>query len=299
MFSYDISVLRTYFILILVMFLWSVCYPLISLSLPYSPLILTAFFRSVMAGVVLLLIAITLGHRAPKKVSEWVIIVMIGLTATSIGFWGMFYAGSLISPGLATVLTSMQPLIASILGWYFLDEKINRNIIAGLTMGFLGIIFLSINSITIGNINILVGMLYVLGAAIGIAISNVLLKKLSSTACPFYVMGLQLLIGSIPLGLMSLTAGEFSQFQFSYVYMLVLVVLAIFGTALPFVLWFWLLQKNPLYRMNVFSFMTPIFGLLIGYLYFSESLVLLQWLGVFIVSLGVYLVNASPREVDV
>jgi hypothetical protein len=37
------------------------------------------------------------------------------------GFSGMFLAGGLVSPGLATVLANIQPLIATVLGYFVLN----------------------------------------------------------------------------------------------------------------------------------------------------------------------------------
>ncbi len=106
------------------MVLWAICFPLISLSLPYAPIMLTAFLRAAIAGFFLIVIAWMLGRPFPKSTKVCLYILGIGLTATSIGFWGMFYAGSLITPGLATVLTNTQPLIAGLLGWHILGIRI-------------------------------------------------------------------------------------------------------------------------------------------------------------------------------
>ena len=105
-----------------VMLSWASCYPLIFLTLDYAPVMLTAFYRSIIAGLFLVIIALFLKRPLPKNRRQWLFITAIGISATSIGFWGMFYAASLISPGLATVLTNTQPLIAGILGWFILKE---------------------------------------------------------------------------------------------------------------------------------------------------------------------------------
>jgi drug/metabolite transporter (DMT)-like permease len=57
------------------------------------------------------------------------------------------------------------------------------------------------------------------------------------------------------------------------------------------------MDTAPLYKLNVYSFLTPIFGLYLGYTYFSESLSPIHWLGVFLVIAAIPLVNSSTRAV--
>ena len=44
----------------LVMLLWAICYPLILLSIPYAPLMQTAFLRALLGGAFLILCALVL-----------------------------------------------------------------------------------------------------------------------------------------------------------------------------------------------------------------------------------------------
>jgi drug/metabolite transporter (DMT)-like permease len=278
------------------MLLWAICYPLITLSLPYAPIMLTAFLRAALAGMILIVLAKLLGRSMPKGLTVWIHIIVIGLTATSIGFWGMFYAGSLISPGLATVITNTQPMIAAVFGWYFLDERLSKTSAVGIIAGFIGILIISVETVLVENSQMIVGILYILIAATGVAISNVLLKKLSNKADILYTVGFQLLIGAIPLGLLTVNLPDNYQIPLNLSYLSVLLALAVLGTALPYILWFWLMDKAPLYKLNVFSFLTPIFGLILGSVYFSESLSLYQWGGVFIIVVAILWVNKFSKN---
>jgi len=288
--------LKTSLVATTAMLLWAICYPLITLSLPYAPIMLTAFLRAALAGMILIVLAKLLGRSMPKGLTVWIHIIVIGLTATSIGFWGMFYAGSLISPGLATVITNTQPMIAAVFGWYFLDERLSKTSAVGIIAGFIGILIISVETVLVENSQMIVGILYILIAATGVAISNVLLKKLSNKADILYTVGFQLLIGAIPLGLLTVNLPDNYQIPLNLSYLSVLLALAVLGTALPYILWFWLMDKAPLYKLNVFSFLTPIFGLILGSVYFSESLSLYQWGGVFIIVVAILWVNKFSKN---
>ncbi|WP_461518261.1 DMT family transporter [Porticoccus sp.] len=281
---------------ILTMALWAICYPLITLSLPYAPIMLTAFIRAAMAGCTLILIAVLLGRPVPKGIKEYGYILAIGITATSIGFWGMFYAGSLITPGLATVLTNTQPLIAGILGWHLLNERIGKQALLGTLLGFAGIVVISAESLLAKESQPLSGVVFVVIAATGIASSNILLKKAANSIDILFAMGFQLLLGSIPLGLLMLLQAPLPSLNLNWEYTWILLTLAIPGTALPFIVWFWLMDKAPLYKLNVYSFLTPVFGLYFGYAYFSETLSPVQWLGILLIIGAIPMVTSLSRK---
>lgn len=208
----------------------------------------------------------------------------------------MFYAGSLITPGLATVLTNTQPLIAGILAWHLLNERMEKLALVGTLFGFAGIIVISAEGmLTTGNQS-LSGVIFVVIAATGIATSNILLKKTANSVDIIYAMGFQLLFGSIPLGLLMLFQTPLPSADWNWEYTWILLTLALPGTALPFILWFWLMDKAPLYKLNVYSFLTPVFGLYFGYVYFSESLSSIQWSGILLIIASIPMVTWSSKK---
>ena len=282
---------------IMVMMMWALCYPLIKLSLPYAPVMLTAFLRAVIAGCVLVLIAHFTNRPFPRGYRLWIYITIIGLSATSLGLWGMFYAGSLLNPGLATVITNMQPLIAGILGWYFLKERMTGVHLIGSVIGFTGIVIISLNSLVQTEKQVVLGIIFVLMASFGGAVSNVLLKKIAGQVDVLFAMGFQLFIGAIPLGILAFYTTSMDSLDWKIDYTLILLALALLGTALPFILWFWLMQHAPLFKLNVYNFLTPVFGIYLGHTVFSESLTTIQWLGATFIITAIFLVTVINGKI--
>ena len=278
----------------MVMLGWAICYPMITLSQPYAPIMLTATLRAFFAGILLIVVAVLFKRPVPKTLRDFVYILAIGLTATTLGFWGMFYAGTLVAPGLATVISNSQPLIAAVLGWYVLNERMSKPAVVGAILGFSGIVVISVDTL-LGTGHSLLGIAYILLAALGVAISNVLLKLMATKIDVLYAMGFQLMLGSVPLGLMTLFQDQQSA-QWSGEFLWILLILALPGTALPLILWFWLMNKAPLYKLNVFSFLTPVFGLTIGYTYFSESFSFNQWAGIGLIIASIILVATTTNQ---
>ena len=52
------------------------------------------------------------------------------------------------------------------------------------------------------------------------------------------------------------------------------------GTALPLLLWFWLMRRAELTRMNAFTFLPSVFALMISTVFFGERLQLIQAAGI-------------------
>lgn len=283
---------------VLVMFLWALCYPLVATGLSYVPPLFYGFLRALISGLVLLGLGWYLGRPRISGRRSWVLVCAIGFTATTIGFWGMFYAGGILSPGLATVLSNTQPLIAAALALPFLHERMDRRALMGLLVGFFGVLLVSFGSGDLPEGTLVLGIAYVLVAALGLAVGNVIMKMVSTRIDIINAMGWQLLIGAMPLVLLSFALETNHSLNLDLNFLVNLLILSLFGTALPFVIWFWLLRKRPLHKLNSFSFLTPVIGLGLGYIFYAETLTLVQIGGVIAVISGVWLVNdGRPSEI--
>ena len=278
---------------VLVMVLWATCFPLITLGLADAPPMFFAALRAALSGAVLIIAAQWLKRPPVKGRSAWGAIVLVGLTATSLGFFGMFYGGGRVAPGLATVITNTQPLIAAALAWWILGEHLGMVQRWGLAMGFGGIVLIGLPSLS-GSDSQSLGIVFILLGAVGVAVSNVVLKRLAGRVDSLRAMGWQLLIGSVPLAVLALATENASEISWSLPFIINLLVLSVLGTSAAFALWFSLLHRASLSQLNVFTFLTPIFGLIIGVLWFDESLFGLTLTGVALCLIGIYAVNRSP-----
>lgn len=277
-----------------VMFLWSLCFPLIAFGLSAAPPMAFAAIRALSAGVALLVVAHVCGRPATGNRAHWAAIFLVGLSATSLGFFGMFYGGARVAPGLATVIANTQPLIAALLAWRLWGDPLIRHQWAGLWLGFAGIVLIGSPGLTESGSSAS-GMGFILLGALGTALGNVLMSRMPGAFDTVRAMGWQLVIGSVPLGLLSWLVEDATSISWSWPFFGTLLALSLLGTALPFVVWFELLQHSTLHRLNVFTFFTPVFGLLMGSLFFAEAVPPLIGVGIVLCLFGVIWVNVySP-----
>jgi len=282
--------------IVLAMLLWAACFPLITAGLQYSPHLTFATLRAVLAGAALVGLAMVLRRPFPRGRRTWLTLAVVGLGATSMGFLGMFHAAEFVSPGLATVIANTQPLLAAMLGVAWLGERLPRIGWIGLLVGFAGILVIALPQLLDGGQEgSTIGFAYIVLAAVGVTISNVAIKSIAGKVDGLFAMGLQMLIGSVPLAFAAFVLEDQDAIQWNAVFTSSLLGLALLGSALVYWLWFSVLEAIELNRAIVFSFLVPIFGLAIGAMFFGERLSGVQFSGIALVILGIVFVNLKGR----
>lgn len=282
--------------IVLAMLLWAACFPLITAGLQYSPHLTFATLRAILAAATLVFVAVWLQRPFPRGWRTWVTLGVVGLGATSLGFLGMFHAAEFVSPGLATVIANAQPLLATMLGVAWLGERLARVGWGGLLIGFAGILVIALPQLGDGaRDGTAIGFAYIVLAAVGVTVSNVAIKSIAGQVDGLFAMGFQMLIGSVPLAVAALLLEDQTAIQWTSVFVMSLLGLALFGSALVYWLWFSVLEEVELNRAIVFSFLVPIFGLTIGAVFFGERLSVMQLSGILLVIAGIVFVNLSGR----
>ncbi len=282
--------------LVLVMFLWAICFPLITIGIEYSPHLTFAAIRALLSGGVLLAVALVLGHRLPRDVKDWLVLAAIGFGATTLAFFGMFHAAEFVSPGVATVIASTQPLMAALLAHWFIGERLSARGKAGLALGFFGILLISAPQLSAGGSNAFqIGITYIVVSAVGITVSNVLIKQIVNKVDPLMAMGLQLLIGSIPLAVIAFASENPTTTRWTAEFFWSLIGLSLAGTALAYWMWCKILMSVELSHANVFTFLVPMFGLGMGVSFYGEQLSVVTIVGISLTLLGIYQVAKGKK----
>lgn len=259
------------------------CYTAIKAGLEYSPPIRFAGLRTLIGGISLILLLIVL--RKPvfprRDLIKW--IIPVGLVSTTITFGFMFSSPEFTGAGIASVLGNSQPLTIIVLAALFLNEKITMVKIIALVLGMVGIIFISAQAFIGENPYAFLGAMLATGTSLGAAVTAVLLKRLKPGTDLISFTGWQLIAGSLPLLAGSYFFESDSIITWSGFFIGLVIFLGLIGTALTEIIWFWLLQKYDASRLSLYLFLIPVFGLLIAFIAFGESLQTLAVIGIVIV----------------
>lgn len=281
------------------MALWASCYPLIALALNDAPHLTFAALRALIGGAALMLVALATGASCPKQRIEWGWIVLAGVGMTGIGYFGMFHGAEFVAPGLATVISNTQPLIAGLLAAAFLAERAGLMGWTGLMIGFSGIVVIATPNFSAGSSSTSsVGFGYVLLATLGVAAGNIAIRQLGLRVAPVMAMGLQLIIGAMLLAILAMALEDPTQVNWSGRFLVSLLGLALPGTALAFWMWQITLAHLSVSQAVSFSFVVPIIGLTVGWAYFGETITTITIAGAVISVVGVYLASNGRSDTN-
>lgn len=283
--------------LLMVMILWALCFPLITVGLNLAPHLAFAALRAAVAGIFLCVLAILLHLPLPRGRQVWLQIIVVSVATTSLGFLGMFHAAEFLSPGIATVIANVQPLLAAALAHAFLGERLTALGKGGLLVGFVGIVAISWSGLVGGEVpGFQLGTFYIGLALVGVAVGNIGLKNLAGKTDPVVTTGLQFVLGAFPLAVVSFFVEDISSISWSSQFVVILLVLAILGTAVAYWMWFTALAEVSLSKANAFTYLVPLFGLAIGVTLFDERIRAAQITGVALILLATYLTQLDFKS---
>jgi len=259
-------------------------------------IILFAGIRFTLAGVITVIIY-SIGRRKilyPKG-ENLPRVLLVGLFQTVVQYI-FFYVGLANTTGVKGTIASgtsafFAVLVASLI---FRQEKLTLKKVVACILGFVGIVVVNLNGLTL-TMNFL-GDGFVIFSTVSYAFSSVLMKRFSKYEDPVVISGYQFIIGGAFMIILGLSlGGRFSLSSFGGVMLLIYLA---FLSAIAYALWGLLLKYNPVSRVSIFSFTTPIFGTILSVLLLPgtsgvEPLNIVITL--VLVSLGIFLLNYQGK----
>lgn len=279
---------------------WGTTYLAIAFGLKgFPPFVLTAF-RGIIAGGILLAWCLARGESLPDKAT-------IGNSAVSgilmlVGGTGLVtWAEQYVNSGYAAIIMATEPFFFVLLdkkqwGSYFS----NKWVLAGLTIGFAGIVLFfhytgghsqqtsDGTMLLIGNLVLLVGaILWVVGSLYA-------RNKIDHSHSNTLTTGLQLLAAGLFSSLTALCTGEWSRFSITEVPLPAwggLLYLITMGSLVAYVAFTWLITIRPPALVSTHTYVNPIVAVLIGWAFANEHISWLQVMALLVILVGVLFTN--------
>ena len=208
-----------------------------------------------------------------------------------------FYIGLANTTGVKGTIASGSNAFSALLvaGLIFRMEKLTFKKIFACLIGFAGIILVNLKGLDF-TMNF-TGDGFVILSAIAYAFSSVLIKLFSKHEDPVIISGYQFITGGIVMiGVGALLGGAVA---FESLKALGVLIYLAFLSAIAYSVWGILLQYNPVSKVSVYSFMIPVFGVLLSGIMVKEqgnvSPVMMLVALVFI-SLGIILLNYKKED---
>jgi len=280
-------------LLIVLSIIWGSSFILIKKSLDHFSPYQVGALRVLIAGIILMPIAISKYKLFPKKHLKWLL-----LAAFSGNFIPMFLfpiAETQISSSIAGIVNSMMPIFVIIVGTLFWKFETTKSQMIGVFISFTGVCMLAFGGgegTVFKVFPILILLLATLCYAINATTVKSKLTDISSTALSAFVFSFVLFLPSV-IALVS--TGFVSEFTFSKDNMIGLMfvgLLSIFGTGLAMMMNYRLLKvSTPLFASTV-TLLMPIVAIIWGILD-GEKLTLLQFVGACIILAGLIFLRAK------
>lgn len=218
-----------------------------------------------------------------------------------IEFWCLFVALDYSTVARISILFYTMPVWLAIASHYTVTtDRLTRRKMAGLVLAVAGVV-LSVSSRSdaafdslLDNHLLLGDMLALLAALCWAGIAWLAKFSPLNGAPPERQLLYQLAVSALLLLPVSLVGGEFlREFQPYHIGIFAFQVLVVI--AFGYTLWFWLLARYPASSVTSFSFLTPAFAVLCGWLVLGEEIGLNLILALICISAGIMLVNRPGR----
>lgn len=283
--------------------LWGSAFPFIKLS--YKSLdirpeeigeqMLFAGYRFLLAGILILILFLILKRDMKFKSETTLPLMKIGFFQTFMQYV-LFYIGLSYSTGIQGSIIAGTTSFFQILLAHFLypDDRMNRLKVAGLMIGFTGVVFANWPSGAY-EVDFGIGEILLMLAMLAGAYGNILAKEGSSKMEVIYLTSYQMILGS--LGLVAIGAFNVGlvPFDFDLKSTLMLIYLA-FLSAAGFILWNNVMKYNQVGKVSLYLFLVPVFGVILSSMLLGEPLHYFVVAGLIFVVAGIVLVNRPARK---
>jgi len=283
--------LQNAFMLLLLGTIWGSSYLFIKITVAEIPPFTFVVLRTGIAGLILIATLLLRGRRLPSG-RQWLTLSVMGLFNALIPY-GLIMWGELhISSSLAAVLNASMPLFTVVIAHFWsVNERLDGYKAAGVLVGFAGVVLLLLPDLDEGMTYDLLGGLAVVGAGLSYAIAAVYARRTFHDQDPILLSTGQLITGFV----MTLPLAFLFEKPFALSPSLTawgsLIALSVVGTAIAYVIYYWLLEHGGSVQASLVTYIIPIGAMFWGWLLLRESIHWTFIVGLAAILLGIMIAN--------
>jgi drug/metabolite transporter (DMT)-like permease len=272
--------------LILLAAIWGSSFLFITLAVDdFGPFALMAMRTGI--GLLVLLPLLFWRHALPDLVKHWKPIFVVGIINAAIPFTLLAYAAFVIPAGILSILNAATPLWGALFAALWIKDVLPRWRIAGLVVGFCGILLLVWDELEIEQL---------LGSGLGLAaaVAAPISYGFASTYTNRYLMGvtsIAVATGALisatlalwPLAILTWPDGDISQRSWG-----ALLMLSVLCTGVTYIIFYRLVMNAGPARASTVTLLIPVFGVLWGWMWLQEEIT-----GVILLATGIILLGTA------
>jgi drug/metabolite transporter (DMT)-like permease len=259
---------------LLLCLIWGSTWLFIKLGLQDLPPLTFAGIRFVTAALIIFALISVRGVPLPDKTRDWMFLAVTGILSFTLNYGLVFWGEQYISSGLAALLQSMLPLFGLIIAHFYLPgERMTLPRIAGVVLGVCGVAVIFSNQLQVSGPRALWGSAALVLSAFCAAYANVLVKTYGLNLQPSVLAAGQMVFGLVPLLLIGIPLeGNPLNYHWTPIAVVSLFYLAIVGTVIAFLLYYWLIHNMDVTKTMLIALVTPVFAVILGMVVLKEEM---------------------------
>lgn len=279
---------------VLICLIWGSTWLVIKIGLETMPPLLAAGCRFSLASVILYAYVKLRKIPIPFDARMKKFYVTVAFYSFSVPFALVYWGEQHISSGLTAVLFGIYPFSVALFSYLFLPaERMNASKAAGIVLGFAGVFVIFANDMHLNDTLAVWAMAAVVASAVMQAYSVIVIKKEAHTVSPFVTLLVPTAISSVMLLASSAAIEDLSGVSFTPAAIGSIVYLALIGSIVTFVSYFWLLKHMEAVLLSLSAFITPIIAVTLGVVLNNEALSSQTAAGAACVLCGIVVANAA------
>jgi len=275
--------------------IWGTTWAAIRIGLDDLPPLTSLAARFAISGLVLLALMPAFGVRLRPDRRVLGLWLANGTLTFGLSYGIVYWGEQRVPSGLTALLFATFPLFVSVLGHFFLPgERMHPRGVAGTLVGFAGVaVIFSEDLSRLGGPGVATAAVVLLGAPAVSSVANVAVKRYGRGVHPLSLTAVPLLGAAAAIGVVAAIAEADRTVRWTPAAIGSVVYLALFGSALAFVVYFWLLDKLPATRLSLITYAVPVVAVTVGTLALDEPLTARIVAGAALVMAGVALAGRA------
>ena len=252
------------FLYILLCLIWGSTWLAIKIGVSQAPPFYAAGLRFVVAVALLSAIALVRGYRYPRSLTRILALGYPGIFMYGASYALVYLAERDINSGTTAVLFAAFPFFVAALAWLmYRSERLGWLGWAGMMIGFAGVVLISYDSVQI-SAQVFTSSLLAIGAPLVSAYGIVIHKHRFASENIVVAANIQMIFGGVLLLAAALIFESWGQIQWTGASVGSILFLAVFGTVVAFLGYYWLVARLPVTTVSLVAFITPLIAVLIG-----------------------------------
>ena len=284
-------------LLVLLSVLWGGAFFCVGVAVDALPPLTVALARVGIAAAVLVALSLALGHSLPRGLAAWTPFLAMGLLNNALPFSLLNAGQTMVSVGLASIMNAMTPLFTALVMASFREERLTATRAIGVLLGVAGVAVIARPGALAGDARLL-GIGLCLSAALSYGFAALWGRRHLSDVAPLQSATCQLVSSTLIVAVaVAVVDRPWTLPMPGAGIWLALGALAVFGTALAYIVFFEILVRAGGSNVMLVTLLMPVTALLLGNAFLAEPILAFEIAGAAIIALGLLFIDGRlPRK---